>query len=211
MADYPYRTVIDNVAEDLSLVDTDAMFAELGNAAPTAAQTAQMETVIAQASDLIPKFLDRVLAEQDVTDYFRALASDTLRLSQYPVVEILQVIENGVELTPDDWELDETTGKLWRISGTDRICWSSSATTTVSYVGGYGLPDGLPADIQRAAIDQVKAVYIGGPRDPTIRSESVPDTYQASYALAGGDNFGKSSGLLLSVEAALSRHMRMSV
>lgn len=209
MADYPYRTVIDAAPLRTALIDPETVFAELG-VAPTSDQTTQMETVIAQVSSLIDGFLDRRLAEADVTDHFRQPRGDTLRLSRWPVAEILQVIENGTELTPDDWELDEVTGQLWRVASGERICWVGTGATTVSLVGGYGLPDDLPFDLQRAAIDQVKFAYFAGDRDPALRSLDIPGIASESYAVAGGSSMGK-SGLLVSVESSLMVYRRMVV
>lgn len=209
MTAYAYKSVIDAAPLRTALIDPETVFAELG-VTPTADQSAQMEVVIAQVSGLIDSFLDRHLAEADVTDFFRRPNGDTLRLSRWPVAEILQVIEGGTELTPDGWELDDVTGQLWRLAGGDRACWSGCGTTTVSYVGGYDLPDDLPADIQRAALDEIKAKFMSGPRDPNLRSFNVPDTFQASYSVGGGDSAGK-SGLMAQVEAALAPYRRMVV
>lgn len=210
MGAHPYRTVVDAGALSRALVDAATVFAELG-ITPTDAQTAQMETVILQTSGLVDQFLDRVLAEEDVTDHFRTPRGDVLRLSRYPVAEILEVIEDGVALTTDGWELDESTGQLWRLGGGGGRCfWADSGTIQVSYVGGYILPDDLPAGIQRAAIDDIKVKFKGGSRDPTLRSFDVPGVYQASYLDAGGSSFGK-SGLMLQVEGALQPHRRVAV
>lgn len=209
MASYPYRTVVDAEAVSRALVDATTVFAELGVASPTDAQTAQMETVILQVSGLIDRFLDRVLAEEDVTDYFREACGDTLRLSRWPVAEILSVNEGSTALTEDLWEIDELTGQLWRLASGDRFDWASTGTTTVSYVGGYILPEDLPADIQRAAIDQIKSNYIAGSRDPAVRSINVPDVVAVSYSVAGGDSYG--AGLLSQVEAALKPYRRIVV
>jgi hypothetical protein len=211
MATYPYRTVVDNAAVSTALVDAETVFAELGITSPTDAQTAQMETAIAQASALVTSYLDRVLAEEDVTDYFREARGDTLRLSRWPVTAVSQVIENGTELSSDGWELNGETGELWRIGSSGPYDWACAGTTTVSYTGGYILPDALPADIQRAVVDQVKAAYMGGARDPSLRSFQVPEVFQASYSVGGGDSFGKNSGLLLQVERALSSYHRVVV
>lgn len=208
MAAHPYRTVIDAAALSRALVDTTTIFDEMGVASPTAEQTAKMEAAVLQISGLFDRFLDRVLAEEDVTDYFREPRGEVLRLSRYPVVEVLEVVEDGTTLTPDDYELDEATGQLWRLSDGDRIWWSDAAAITVQYTGGYALPGDLPADIQRAAIDQAKASYMGAGRDPNLRSFSVPDVYQASYSVGGGDSMGK-SGLLAQVEGALAPYRRL--
>ncbi len=210
MATYPYRTVIDSAATSRALVDAETVFAEIGIASPTDAQTAQMETVIGQVSALIDGFLDRTLAEEDVTDHFRRPSGDTLRLSRWPVAEILQVVEDGAGLTPDAWELDEPTGQLWRLASGDRYSWSGRGNTQVSYVGGYALPDDLPADIQRAAVEQCKANFMGATRDPNVRSFSVPELYQESVSVGDGTASGK-SGLLAQVEAALMPYRRIAV
>lgn len=210
MASYPYRTVIDSAATSRALVDAATVFAELGNTAPTAAETTQMETVIAQVSALVDRFLDRTLAEEDVTDYFREASGDTLRLSRWPVAEILEVIEGSTALTPDDWELDELTGQLWRLGSSDRGCWSSVGTTRVSYVGGYILPDDLPADIQRGAIDQIKFAYFNGDRDPGLRSLDIPGVSSETYNVAGGSSVGE-YGLLVSFVGALCPYRRVVV
>lgn len=209
MAEYPYRTVVDAAAMSRALVDAATVFTELG-VTPTSAQTAQMETVITQVSGLVDRYLDRVLAEEDVTDHFRAPRGDVLRLSRYPVAEILEVVEDGRALTPADWELDDVTGQVWRLANGDRACWSGCGTTQVSYVGGYILPDALPSDIQRAAIDQIKFTYIGGDRDPGLRSLDIPGIASESYNVAGGSSIS-TSGLMVSLEGALAPYRRLVV
>ncbi len=209
MANYAYRTVIDAAALSHALVDATTVFAELGITAPTDAQTTQMETVILQVSALIDRFLDRTLAEQDVTDFFREPSGDVLRLSHYPVAQILEVTESGTALTSDYWELDALTGQLWRLGSSDRYVWSGSGNTQISYIGGYIMPDDVPADIQRAAIDQIKANFMGGSRDPALRSFSVPEVFQASYSVGGGDT--GSGQLLTQVERALAPYRRVQV
>jgi hypothetical protein len=210
MAGYAYRTVVDTAATSRALVAADTVFAEIGITSPTAEQTTQMESVILQASALVEGFLDRVLAEEDVTDHFRELSGDTLRLSRWPVSEILEIDEDGTALTTDDWELDEATGQLWRISSSGLYDWATPGTTTISYTGGYALPDDLPADIQRAVIDQIKFHFFAGDRDPALRSLDIPGVAAETYAVAGGSSLG-SSGLLVSVEGALARYRRMTV
>lgn len=210
MAAYPYKTIIDAAPLRTALVDPETVFAEIGVSAPTADQVSQMETVIAQVSGLIDGFLDRHLAEADVTDHFRQPRGDSLRLSRWPAAEILQVVEDGKELAADAWELDEVSGQLWRRTNGDRSCWSGCGTTLVAYVGGYILPDELPSELQRAAVDQAKALFMGGKRDPNLRSFQVPDTFQASFSVGGGDSAGKSR-LMAEVERALAPYRRMAV
>lgn len=209
MASHPYKTVIDAAPLRTALVDPETVFAELG-VTPTADQTVQMEAVIGQVSGLIDSHLDRGLAQADVTDHFRWPRGDVLRLARWPVAEVLQVIESGIELAPEAWEVDETTGQLWRLVSGARACWSDSGVTTVSYVGGYDLPDELPAGIQRAAIDQIKGTHFAASRDPALRSENLPGLIASSWAVPGGDTMG-ANVLLPGVVAALAPWRRLSL
>lgn len=206
---YPYRTTIDAAPMRTALVDPETVFAEIG-VTPTADQTSQMETVIAQVSGLIDGFLDRHLAEADVTDHFREPRGDILRLSRWPVAEILQVIEDGTELAPDAYELDEVNGRLWRRVNGALVLWSGCGTTKVSYVGGYILPDELPAAIQRAAVDQIKGTHYAADRDPAIRSENIAGVIATSWSIPGGDAVGANI-LLPGVCAALMPWRRPSL
>lgn len=209
MAGYPYRTVVDTAATDRVLLTAATVFAELG-ITPTTAQTTQMETAIRQATSLIEGYLDRVLCEEDVTDHFRDVVGESVRLSRWPVSAIDEIVESGATLATDDWELNGETGELWRLDGDDRYDWVTPGTTTISYTAGYALPDDLPADLQRAAIDQVKFHYFAGDRDPALRSLDIPGVASETYAVAGGASLGK-SGLLVSVEGAIGRYRRVTV
>lgn len=113
-----------------------------------------------------------------------------------------QIVEDGVNLTVNaDYRL-VGGGMLQRISDGAPRCWSS-AGIVAPYTAGWELPDDVPPELERQVIEQVKMAYFSAARDPSIRSHSVPDTYQATFAVAGGDSIGK-SGLLTSLEDALA-------
>jgi hypothetical protein len=55
-----------------------------------------------------------------------------------------------------------------------------------TYVHGYNLPDmsgadTLPHDIQQAALELCKGVWLARQRDPSVTMESVPDVYTVQY------------------------------
>jgi hypothetical protein len=166
-----------------------------------------MDTNIHQASALAVGYCNREFAEEELKDFFRPRdyrGIDVLWLSRTPVTAIAAVVEDGVTLTAADYELDDKTGQLWRLDGAgNRSCWRSCALITVTFTGGYALLTTLPHDVERACLDQVKAMFVPRGRDPTVRSENVPGLGQVAYAVAGGDSFG-ASGLLSSVEGALA-------
>jgi len=112
-----------------------------------------------------------------------------------------QIVEDGVNLTANvDYRL-VGGGMLQRMSAGSPTYWSS-AGIVVPYTAGWVLPDGVSAELEHQVIEQVKMAYFGAAQNPAIRSESVPDVYQASFAVAGGDSIGK-SGLLTALEGAL--------
>lgn len=120
-----------------------------------------------------------------------------------------QVVEDGVNLTVNtDYRL-VGGGMLERISGDAPVRWSSGKIV-VPYTAGWVLPDGVPPELERLVIEQVKMAYLNVDQNPGVRSESVPDVYQASYAVAGGDSIGR-SGLLVSLESALAPFRSWSV
>lgn len=118
-----------------------------------------------------------------------------------PIVSITSVVENGITLAATDYQLLEG-GVLRRLSGDDEIEWSPLKIVVV-YVAGWSLPSGVPPELEGQVIEQVKLGYLGTDRDPSLRSESSPDLYQASYGVIGGDSIGE-SGLLRSLEQALA-------
>jgi hypothetical protein len=61
-----------------------------------------------------------------------------------------------------------------------------------TYVHGYNLPDmagtdTLPHDIQQAALELCKGMWLGRQRDPAVSMESVPDVYTVQYGGQGGN------------------------
>lgn len=122
-----------------------------------------------------------------------------------PVSSITSVVENGVTLTSgDDYRLIGGA-MLLRLNGDGETpsCWSTGKIVIVYVAGWTTLSTNAPADLQAAIAEQVKYRVFAKDRDPALRSESEPDVYSASYAVAGGENIGL-SGLLIQVESALA-------
>lgn len=118
------------------------------------------------------------------------------------ISSIGQVVESGVNLTANVDYLLTGGGLLERLSGDRAVNWSCGKIV-VPFTAGWVLPANAPAELERLVIEQVKMAYLGVDEDPSIRSETVPDVYSATYAVAGGDSIGV-SGLLRPLEAALS-------
>lgn len=112
-----------------------------------------------------------------------------------------QVVENGTNLTVNtDYRL--LGGNLLeRISGDTPVRWSSGKIV-VPFTAGWTLPTDIPAELEGEVIEQVKMLYLTTDRDRSLRSESEPDLYTASYGVPGGDTIDE-NGLLRSLVAAL--------
>lgn len=126
----------------------------------------------------------------------------TLLLPWRPAVSITAITEAGVVLTEStDFRL-LPGGMVERLRDGHRVhwCWGE---IVVEFDTGYELPDDVPDDLEQAAIEQVKFWYLSKARDPSLRSYQVPDVFQASFSVAGGDSIGE-IGLLVSVERALT-------
>jgi hypothetical protein len=206
---FPYKTVVDTPAESKDLTVKATVKAELGITVTT--YDDQIDTNIHQASALIVGYCNREFASEIVTESFRPTCYgplETLWLTRTPVTDIEEVIEDGTTLDAALYELNAVSGELWRLDSAGYRCsWTSGVLTTVEYTGGYVSLTTLPHDVERACIEQVKATFKSRLRDPTIKSETMPDVHQVSYALAGGDFIG-ASGLLKSVEGALAPYKR---
>jgi hypothetical protein len=113
-----------------------------------------------------------------------------LVLSLYPVAQISEVSTAGA--TAADWHFDPPSGRLWLTDPQNTGFYTYGyppysywpGSVMVSYSGGYDLPEGAPARLQRAVIEAVNLGRISATtRDPTIREVQHGDT-RISYATA---------------------------
>lgn len=127
-----------------------------------------------------------------------------------PVTSITSITVDGVALSGSDYKITAANpGKLLRLdSAGNPTCWSAMQIA-VTFLAGWTLPTGVPADVEQAAIAQCSHFYLSRDRDPTLRSEAVPDVYSSSWSVPGGDSM--SGALLPQVEAALAPYRNVSV
>lgn len=176
-------TILETVKEELNKDDN--------------ADDAKLGRYIRQASLAIQRHLNRNLARAEVTDSFRmngnswsGLSSNPspLLLSHYPLVDINSVVVDGAPLDESEFEIDDASGRIWRVTseGT-RISWGSKVD--ISYVGGYEMLTNLPEDLEQACIMLVVGNWFRSGRDPLVRQESIPGVADFSYWVGGiGDN-----------------------
>ncbi|KAF0102232.1 MAG: hypothetical protein FD144_2667 [Rhodospirillaceae bacterium] len=178
-----------------------------------------LDQLIDQVSDDVARYCG---LSADTAGAFPTFGAETLRATWYaltgdrddilllpwrPSAAPTTVVENGVTLTNDtDYRL-LPGGALQRVSGGCPSIWDPCFKVVVTLTAGWSLPTGVPPGVEARIIDQVKLAYQGRKRDHAIRSETIPNIHQASYAVPGGDSIGQ-SGLLVALESVLSPYYR---
>jgi hypothetical protein len=153
------------------------------------ADDAGLQAAITFQSRLIAEYCDRRFGRAECLETFTfdrneiMLTRQALTLSLYPVAEVLEISTVGA--TSADYELDPPTGRLW----TDGR-WAD--VVSVTYSGGYDLPEEAPARLQKAVIEAVNEARTSGARDPNIREVAHGDTrvsYFTSPLASGSPGF----------------------
>lgn len=205
------------VKDELCLTDTSA--------------DAYLSRAIDWASAAVLRYVNRVLAQETVTEtirlnragggYFDAawnVQGGTPRrlqqvvLTRYPVISIASVISGDDTLAAGtDYECDLELGELYRMIN-DARAWFNARKIVVQYTAGYKLPnDGtartLPADVERAAILGVSAMYAARRRDPLLRSETVDQVGSSSWL----DPQSGNGGLPMAATAMLEPYRRINI
>jgi hypothetical protein len=186
------HSILDIISEDPDsagpdLISLDDLKLALGITGTT--EDAALQSAITMQSRIIAEYCNRRFGLAEAIETFTfdrgeiILQRQALVLSLYPVSAIFEVSTAGA--TDADYELDAEGGRLWP-GGT----WWLGAPIenpgvpyqgkiSVTYSGGYDLPEDAPARLQRAVIECVSSVRTtagGGYRDPTIREVQHGDT-----------------------------------
>jgi hypothetical protein len=176
-------------AASLALVTLDQAKAVLGIDPADTSQDTNLQAQINSVSSAIHRYVDHVLVQQAYRDQFRYIYNYTypgeaLQLRQYPIavdasgVSIVTVTEDGVAIDAAAIETDPDRGKLYRLDGGDPYCWTGSLIA-VDYTAGF---DPIPDDVQAAAVDWVSQRWFQMGRDPSLRSETIPDLIAQTFA-----------------------------
>jgi uncharacterized phiE125 gp8 family phage protein len=139
-----------------------------------------LRPLITNASVAIATACNRTLVAETVEQTFRSSGGRRgLMLARYPVASITSIMEGGLTLTADDYELDTDSGLVERLSGDRHSCWSSG-TITVTYVAGYDI-DEVPADFVQAVVTLIAQYRSQAGRDPLLRAVDVVDIERLEY------------------------------
>lgn len=180
-------------------------------------EDAALQSAITMQSRIIAEYCNRRFGRAQVIETFTfdrgeiILQRQALVLSLYPISQIFEI--SSVGATDADYEFDPESGRLW--TGGTWPWWSAApieaawpvpyqAKISVTYSGGYDLPEDAPARLQRAVIECVSSVRTtaaAGYRDPTIREVQHGDT-RISYVSPSFASGAISAGQHLSPSVA---------
>jgi Phage gp6-like head-tail connector protein len=133
-------------------------------------EDAQLQAAITFQSRIIAEYCDRRFGRAEALETFRFDLNEimptrqALTLSLYPVVEVIELAG-----TTDGYDFDPVTGRLWTQG-------NFADVVSVTYSGGYDLPEEAPARLAKAVIEAVFEARAMGSRDPSIRSIAHGDT-----------------------------------
>jgi hypothetical protein len=125
---------LEEMKEALKIPDTDT------------SQDAQLQNQITVMSDVIATECNRCFAKEEVQETWRDLDSRRVYLSHWPTkaADITAVeCPRGTPYDPSQWELEVASGKLSLFAGQDE-------PISVTYTGGYLLPDDAPPALKAA-------------------------------------------------------------
>jgi Phage gp6-like head-tail connector protein len=145
--------------------------------------------IIQRSSDAIARFCNRVFAQRTVIETLPGAGGQLLKLKFSPIVTLTSIAFEGETVDSDTYTLTEPdAGMVYREAG-----WFYTGHAydyAATYTHGYNLPDmagadTLPHDIQQAALELCKGMWLARQRDPSVSMESVPDVYTVQYGGQG--------------------------
>lgn len=100
-----------------------------------------------------------------------------LVLARRPVVEVATVVEAGVELGEDDYEILAASGILRRISSDETTCWAKGRIVA-TYTAGF---DTVPADLRLAASKLFASFWSESGRDGNLKRVRIEGVSEREY------------------------------
>lgn len=176
----PYNSTVSVIAGSKSMTSLARVKTELDITVDT--HNTFLYDAIAQASAAVVSYCRREFAQETLVDSFRIGGGiGLLQLRRRPIVSVSSIVEDGVTLDSDDYEIIKDNGWLQRLdSDGDPQCWECGKIV-VTYVAGWAMLTDLPSDLERVTIDLVKSKWFGRKRDPMVKREDVPGVLLTEY------------------------------
>lgn len=166
-------------------------------------QDGLIASYIKRASAMVESYTGRRFARETVTETLAGSGTPRLLLTRRPIVSITYVKLDGSTQSSTSYAIDDADGGiLWKNEGWSPSHITSSFITTrpsgynqrdweIKYVAGYITPgstegeSNLPADIEFATAEIVKAWYLARTDNPNIKSQRVGDSSETKFTETG--------------------------
>lgn len=178
-------------AETLALVTLDDAKTALGIPLDDTTHDAALAQSIDAVSRAVNNYCDRVFAVQGYRDQLRDACGwlgEPVITRQYPIVvnsegvPLVEITENGGVLDPTYLEVYPETGAIYRLDGSGgQYAWGVSLLV-IDYTAGFTT---IPSDVQGAALEWLTVRWGSAGRDPSLRSETIPDLITQVYNTSG--------------------------
>lgn len=188
-------------AGSMALMTLDEAKAALGIPAGDTSQDAALTMQMEATSVAVNNYCNRIFVVQTYQDTFRYVTNwlyggQALRTRQFPIavddggVPLVSVIEEGAELDGSLWEVYPEEGALYRRLDSGLVGSWLGNSIIVDYTAGY---DPIPADVRSAALEWLGARWGGTGRDPSLRSETIPDLITQTYDSGASSSTGSTA------------------
>lgn len=133
-------------------------------------EDAALQAAITFQSRIIAEYCDRRFGRAEALETFRFDPNEimptrqALTLSLYPVVEVIELAG-----TTDGYDFDPASGRIWTQG-------NFADVVSVTYSGGYDLPEEAPARLAKAVIEAISETRATGGRDPAVREVQHGET-----------------------------------
>lgn len=201
---------------------------DLGIPSGTTTYDTAINKKIDQASAAIVRYCGREFAKEDVTETLPGDGSNTLLLTRTPIISVTSLSYKGTALDTANYEISDPEAGIIFSSvgfldtaqagfGLSEIPVAGSRQNSYSarYIAGYWLPSFsgspgasdilLPDDVELAARELAKMLYIGRRRDQSVKQESVVNVGSVTYF---GAEDGASGGLPPMIASLLAPWVR---
>ncbi len=211
MADRVIQILTPAASHDLITLDEAKLL--MGMSTTDTGMDAQIALWIDMNSQTVARLCNRVFAREEVAETWRDLNDgDRLFLSHWPILTAdVESVESpagsGTLIDPAAWELEEGSGKLTIGAG------YAADPVTITYWGGYVLPDEAPAPLKQAtallnAQSKLLSTLGSSAGVRMIAHKEKRVAYHDPNLLISAAMGGKGSGTETAIMNILSRYMR---
>jgi len=189
------RTVV-TPASDTNLITLALVKDELDQTGT--ANDDRLNRYIAEASRAAQEYVNRIFAVETIKDEFWPQRDPypqlmtggvaPLQLSTWPIVDVTEVLENGVTLVDGtDFRINASDGQLIRLADDGYPKNWPAYAISVTYSAGYAT---VPQDVAGKIARMVVQRFLARGRDPAMMSEDIPGVRSIRLWVPTGSDAG---------------------